>query len=114
MLLLTFAFALGEEAFGDSRHLIACQGGFSISSEASHDESSFQKNCGEQGQEKQSQKCSDPCHVGQSHFGHCSFLAANSALNYPAFSHSCLKSFLSLIMVEGPTLEGLRRPPRQA
>ena len=61
----------------------------------------------------QSSHCSDPCHAGQSHFGHNSFFSTLAPLPQVALiiqEHA--RS--SQVMFEGPTLEGLRRPPRLA
>lgn len=115
VLLLTFAFTLGEETFGASEHyLLICQSEFANSSQSGLDDFASQQNCSEQGQERHSQKCSDPCHFGQSHFGHLSFFAANSVLSYPDITLFLSKFFFSQSMIEGPTLEGPRRPPRLA
>lgn len=56
--------------------------------------------------------CADPCHFGQCHFGHCAFvliqsvgLARNDAID---IAHGISPDFI----LDGPFLDGLRRPPR--
>ncbi|MDZ4660137.1 MAG: hypothetical protein SGJ18_00825 [Pseudomonadota bacterium] len=57
------------------------------------------------------QHCSDPCHVGNCHFGHCAYPPA------PVFSLNFNAFFLeydmgSLSIPPTPVISGLKRPPR--
>lgn len=113
LLLLILGLSLGEEVFGDSEHVITWQGGSVPSFNSPESDAVYPQLCDKQGQENHS-KCSDPCHLGQCHLGHCSFPMLQSDINLQVFEFKDSKTVFSQTMVEGPTLEGPRRPPRYA
>lgn len=58
--------------------------------------------------------CFDPCHIGGSHFGHCSIVFKNFE---SAFALPVQEQVLRVnreLMIEEPFLEGHRRPPKSA
>lgn len=114
LLLLSFGVALGSEALQDAEHAIVCQGEeFSPSDESVSSGATYLQPCHAQDQhEGPARKCTDPCHTGKCHFGHCSFPITDANLRYPLFELSESKHLFSEIMIEAPTLEGPRRPPR--
>lgn len=57
-------------------------------------------------------QCADPCHFGQSHIGHCSFMASSSDIRLAEAPFGNLHAFPRLVRIEEPYLDGLRRPPR--
>lgn len=63
--------------------------------------------------QKEQNSCADPCHVGQCHWGHCSFLMAKSSvlanLQFKAEFTKGRDSTLS-----DRSLDPLRRPPKNA
>lgn len=58
-------------------------------------------------------ECSDPCHAGSCHFGHCSYLVKVSSNAAPLVLVRGRISFERLIPLSTP-LEGPERPPRLA
>lgn len=61
-----------------------------------------------------SSHCTDPCHTGRCHFGHCSYQAVK--IYFGMAPHLSLQSHLTydLVIPKGPFLEGPKRPPRHS
>ncbi len=58
--------------------------------------------------------CSDPCHLGQPHLGHASFLCSSTHLTYALFDSGVSAFSFKQNIIDGPFLEGPRRPPKYA
>ncbi len=59
----------------------------------------------------QGQNCTDPCHVGNCHFGHCTHII----MSENSYEHSAIPAahlFVNDSAPSAPNLKSLRRPPR--
>ena len=122
LLLFLLGSVLGAEAVGFSDdHAIPCveisvveNADFSHSdSQIAQQEISGIHNNHEHSKDSSS-NCSDPCHTGQSHFGHSLYNTTQSQVSFPADSSAEVKKSTSDFAIEGPVLEGPRKPPRHS
>ena len=110
-LLLVLGFSVAAQAFGQDSHspscstdqvsegaLAECEHGSLASTSASETHTP--------------QHCHDPCHLGQSHFGHCSALLQSYSMPYLTIDESGLLGTINQNLVKAPELDGPRRPPR--
>jgi len=112
LLLLTFGFTLGSEAFGDS-HIVVCEAGASVSGiESPSHVDSVQRDSKKPSPEKHAANCADPCHMGQGHFGHCAFVSGVSEVKILVADLTIVSHAISQASAENAVLDGLRRPPR--
>lgn len=98
---------LGSEALGKSVHNDACA---TIS--ASHDESC--EDSAEHHETTEHTDCTDSCHTGPCHFGHCLVVISNAFVSYATIENLENIHAFSKSLVEGPYLEGPLQPPKQA
>ena len=110
LLIFSFAVTLGSEVFNQSSHISICSGE-NLLSFTSDSEASQSTHC--QSNETQDE-CPDPCHKGQCHFGHCSFISSHTEIAFPAIRILNKNHFFFQNLIAGPVLEGPRRPPRLA
>ena len=117
LLLIVFGLVLGSQAFGHIGHENSCDSfttrdDIRVSIEAGLEH----QDCGSSQADSHahSQKCTDPCHMGHSHFGHCSYIATSSDLRLHSVNSKILSSDSRQTTFESPNLDGLRRPPRIA
>lgn len=117
ILLLTLALAFGQEAMGGTQHLDECATSFQThASEESEHHSAALEACdnSDTTNHRPSEDCKDPCHVGHCHFGHCFFISAKANLNELGLIGSQVQCAFSQNRIDGPSLDGLRRPPRHS
>lgn len=85
-----------------------------VSSYVKHntEESHTDLSCNSESPEKN--HCPDPCHLGQPHFGHSAFLGSIPTVKYFHLEVEAADGFANHSIVDGPFLEGPRRPPKHA
>lgn len=110
LLLSVFGLLLVTESLTASTHQTSCE------NEAIHSAGEqgpvAQLLCDDPHASDQHEKCTDPCHVGLCHIGHCSFVSNQTDVQMSHANLASVVSGFSQTAVEGPVLEGLRRPPR--
>ena len=107
VLVFILFFVLGVEALNSKEsRAIACS---EVSSTT--DCSSFeQESHVESG--KSMSPCSDPCHIGIAHFGHCFYNTVQTSVSYFTDPYVETKNIWSQLAIQGPVLEAPRKPPR--
>lgn len=113
MLMLTvFGLSISAEAFASESSSLICSDVLQVSIEDGH--ASMSSSTPNKATDKNEDKapCSDPCHYGSCHFGHCSFAVSGTAVRLQAIDQVIKPNSFNQNLVEGPCLEGPRRPPR--
>lgn len=122
LLLLILGSVLGAEAVGYlDAHSAPCSE-VVISSHLSSNESASTEpalenaaiDCNHSEHHSASSKCSDPCHTGQSHFGHSLYNTSQANMYFLSGSSSDIKNSASSSATQGPVIEGPRKPPRKS
>ncbi len=98
---------LGSEAFGKSVHNDAC-----VTVSAAQDD--CEESAANHTEHAERSDCSDGCHTGPCHFGHCLVVPSNAFVKYATIEKLENLHAISKSLVEGPYLEGPRQPPKQA
>ena len=104
-------FMLGADVLGKAAHSPLC----AIESETSTKESVAQLSVyADSKSDNHDETCSDPCRLGQCHFGHCSIVFSNLIVRYPTLEITKEPTAIFDSLKSGPALEGPRRPPKLA
>jgi hypothetical protein len=113
ILLFNLGITLGADLFGKEPHV-------ALTSEEVNDyrkhnlHEAGHSNLGCDSKAPEKSHCPDPCHLGQPHFGHTAFLGSTSSLSYALFNTEVPTFASERSIVDGPFLEGPRRPPKHA
>lgn len=111
ILLLNLGVTLGADFFGKEAHLALTVE--EVNDYRKHNlQDANHLGCDSSTPEKS--HCPDPCHLGQPHFGHIAFLSSISSLAYIHFENGLPAVRFKSNMIDGPFIEGPRRPPKQA
>jgi hypothetical protein len=112
LMLAIFGLGIAAEALATDSLTLIC----SDSIEASNDnsQSSITSNPTRTVADHDKLPCGDPCHYGTSHFGHGSFSVSAASIKLASVDQTIEPSAFSHNLVEGPCLEGPRRPPRNS
>lgn len=107
LILSVLGLSLAAEAFSSSHHASFCEVSGSEKTLSNVHGSDFGES------HKPGEACSDPCHVGNGHFGHGSFVffRENFALNSEVLTSFFSSHALSFTSV---AVAGLHRPPKLA
>jgi hypothetical protein len=101
VLLFFLGAVLGAEAVGFSDFHNSARAEYNYDINHEHDHAS-----------DSASHCSDPCHTGQSHFGHSLYNTAELRVQFLLDSSTEVKNSRSQSALQGPVLEGRRKPPR--
>ena len=112
LMVLAFGLNISAEALANSDSLV-CRDSLQISSVSKISHSYLNSDVSSSRQSKDHSPCDDPCHFGQCHFGHCSFIHFGTSFDVRKLEQPADLIVTNQFMIEGPVLEGPRRPPRQ-
>lgn len=100
---------LGSEAFGKSVHNDAC-----ATVSAAHEPCEESADHKDHTEHTEHSDCSDGCHTGPCHFGHCLVVISNAYVSFATIDDLENIYAFSKSLIEGPYLDGPRQPPKQA
>ncbi|MBX3040295.1 MAG: hypothetical protein KF789_06260 [Bdellovibrionaceae bacterium] len=109
-MLIVLGLSLGAEALVSAEPMDPCE--VTLGSETLSDHEAIQNPPSERASHHGAEQCPDPCHTGQSHFGHGSFLAMASEFQWNAVDTLQGKNAFIESFHDDPALKRLRRPPR--
>jgi len=110
-MLAVFGLSISAEAFADSTSL-SCTDTLQVSVETGEPSVSSGPTHSSSKKTEEQAPCNDPCHYGSSHFGHSSFTVLGTSVRLHALDQMIQPASFNQNLVEGPCLEGPRRPPR--
>ena len=110
LLLALFALNFGAEIFASRDTSFVCTD--QVQSSKNQITHSSITTSDEGQKETKTSNCADPCHFGQSHVGHGAFVSGNGVLSLHPIDQIVIHQLRPQSLVDGPFLEGLRRPPR--
>lgn len=108
LVIALFGFTIGTEIFASHSEFLSCDEAIELKVA----DNGVQNDALLQHSEAGDSTCADPCHLGQCHFGHCSVVFSSSSICCLSVEPVSVARFFSFQMINGPALEGLRRPPK--
>ena len=105
LLIALFGFTIGSEVFASHSEFLPADHSHSVSASDADAATTLSS-------PTDKADCTDPCHVGQCHFGHCSVVVSGSRYRSVSLQPTSLKHTFTFQHHAGPALKGLRRPPR--
>lgn len=111
LMLAVFGLSISAEVFATDSGSLVCFDVLQVSIVGSSASVSSAKTTSTANNEDET-PCSDPCHYGSCHFGHCSFAISGNFVRLQTSDRLIEPASFNQNLVEGPCLEGPRRPPR--
>lgn len=110
-MLVVLGFSVASQAFGKTNHSPTCSTDLMLEGTFANCEHGS-LNGAAASDSHSPEHCQDPCHLGLSHFGHCSAVFRSFSIPAITMNESTLVGANVQRVVKAPDLDGPRRPPR--